>query len=97
YDYYAINGGNGMPLYRGNGLGQNGFVRATALPSAGGPHVLSVVMEGTNGTHYLDGVPNGSGSTPTVLGDTGAPLRIGSRNDLAQYMHGEIAEVLLFG
>lgn len=94
FDYYVQNSPLVTRLYRGNGT-VNGVVTGAA-PSPGVPHILSVVMQETNVNHFLDGAPNGSGVLSTTLGDTGAPLRIGSRNDLFQFMKGDLAEVLVF-
>ncbi|MDB6026088.1 MAG: Coagulation factor 5/8 type domain protein [Verrucomicrobiales bacterium] len=95
FDYYINNGANGMPLYRGNGT-VNARVLASALPSAGVPHIMTAVMAGTNVSHFLDGLANGTGNLSTTIADAGRPLKIGSRDALDQFMKGDIAEVLVF-
>jgi len=99
YDYYD----SATPeLFRGTGtLYSRNY--ATAGPSLGVPHVLSLTMQGTNIGQFLDGQPNGSGplaggngGSASTLADAGTWLGIGSRNDLAQFMNGEIAEVMIF-
>jgi hypothetical protein len=97
YDYYAASASD-LRFLRGNGTAS---VRTddAAAPSAGAPHVnLLTTAGGTNFSYYLDGVLSGTTITgPTAIADTGAPLLIGSRNDLAQFMNGEMAEVMIFG
>jgi len=58
-------------------------------------------MAGTNVSHFLDGAAAGTGIlnnslTASEITDAGLPLDIGSRNDLAQLMNGQIAEVMIF-
>ncbi len=96
YDYYAQTGGSAMSLFRGNGSSY-GYSKATSLPSIGVPHLMTVRMSGTNVTHFLDGKGNGGSGISTTLGDAGKGLRVGARHDFAQFMYGDIAEVLLFG
>ncbi len=100
YDYYVQSAASGAHLYRGNGSTYGQFT-ATSAPSVGQPHVLAVTMAGTNITHYLDGAAAGSGILNNSFNvanitDAGTPLGIGSRNDLAQLMNGDIAEVMIF-
>src|SRR4029077_4599521 len=82
-------------FYRGNGV-VNANVVATVIPSAGVQHVMSVAMQGTSVTHFLDGAANGTGTLSTTIADAGTPLRVGSRNDTLQFMKGDIAEALIF-
>ncbi len=96
YDYYAQTGGSAMSLFRGNGS-TYGYSKATALPSIGVPHVMTVRMSGTNVTHFLDGKGNGGSGISTTLADAGTGLRVGARIDLTQFMYGDIAEALVFG
>lgn len=93
FDYYVQNSTH-TRFYRGNGT-VNNLVTALA-PSAGVPHRLAVVMQGTNVSHFLDGNGNGTGILSTPMADSGTPLRIGSRNDLAQYMKGDLGEIMVF-
>jgi hypothetical protein len=97
YDFYVSTNANFYTLYRGNGSGNaHAAVKAAALPSTGVPHVLSVVMGGTNVTHFLDGLTNGSGSLLTTMADGGTPLDIGTRSDFVGFMAGDIAEIFIF-
>jgi Concanavalin A-like lectin/glucanases superfamily/Bacterial Ig-like domain len=96
YDYYANTAGQEL-LYRGNGQ-SSGEVTSTAGASAGVPQVLAVVA-GTNTTtvtHYLNGIANGSGTLTANIADGGNPLWIGGRNDLVQFMNGEMGEIMIF-
>lgn len=95
YDYY-ISSPTDFRLYRGNGVGANAVGRATAAPGVGTPHVIAVRMSGTNVAHFLDGLANGSATAVTEQADRGTPLRIGARDDLTQFMNGDIAELMLF-
>ncbi|MGH8022041.1 MAG: beta strand repeat-containing protein, partial [Limisphaerales bacterium] len=105
YDYNATTAGKEV-LYRGEGQNSGQFT-SSAGASAGDPHVLAVSMTGVvNGsgsgtvTHYLDGNLNGTGTltvgNPSRITDTGNPLWIGGRNDLVQWMNGQIGEIMIF-
>src|SRR6185369_12352610 len=94
YDYYILNATT-LRLLRGNGVASVG-PNFTTVPSAGVPHTLAVTMQGTTVTHYIDGVSIGTGTINTPMADSGTPMRIGSRNDLAQYMKGDIGEIMIF-
>jgi hypothetical protein len=93
FDYYAQSGTT-LRFYRGNGT-VNGLV-TTVPPSAGSPHVMSMVMSGTNVNQFLDGLTNSSGVLSTTIADGGTPLKIGTRDDFAQFMNGDISEVFIF-
>jgi hypothetical protein len=95
FDYYAQNGTT-LRFYRGNGSG-NGLVTGSKSISAGTPHLLSVTMQGTNVTQFLDSTLNVSASLSTPIADAGTPLKIGSRDDLFQFMKGDISEIIMFG
>jgi hypothetical protein len=94
YDYY-VSSPTDFRLYRGNGTA-SAVGRATAAPSTGVPHVIGVTMASTNVAHYLDGLANGTGTASTTMADGGTALRIGARDDLAQFMNGDFAEIMLF-
>jgi hypothetical protein len=53
-------------------------------------------MQGTNVNHFLDGNHNGTAGLSTTIADGGTPLLIGSRNDLSQFMNGDMSEIMLF-
>ena len=53
-------------------------------------------QQGTDVSHFLKAHPMELALSPTCSGDTGAPLRVGSRNDLFQFMKGDISEILVF-
>ncbi len=97
YDYYASSASD-LRFLRGNGTVS---FRAddSAAPAAGVPHVNSLTSQGgTNVSYFLDGkLVTSTNVTPTTLADAGTPLMIGSRNDLSQYMNGQMGEVMIFG
>jgi hypothetical protein len=57
---------------------------------------MSVVMSGTNVNQFLDGLANGSAILSTTIADAGTPLKIGTRDDFAQFMNGNISELMIF-
>ncbi|HEX3625647.1 MAG TPA: LamG-like jellyroll fold domain-containing protein [Verrucomicrobiae bacterium] len=94
YDYYAQSGN--VHFLRGNGSG-NAAVNSTTGPAVGVPHILDVVMLGTNVTHRLDGNPNGTGRLSTAIADSSQPVSIGAREDFHNFLTGGIAELILVG
>ncbi len=96
YDFYALNGTGQPRIYRGNGAAANATITATAGATSGLPHVITMVMQSTNVSHFLNGRPNGAGVLNTTIADAGTSLKIGNRDDLALPMKGEIAEILIF-
>jgi len=106
YDYYANAAGKEL-LFRGEGQNSGSVTSSGAAPTS--PCVIATTMSGiTNGalqgtgpvTHYLNGLANGSGTltvaAPSDIVDAGNPLWIGGRNDFAQWMNGQMGEVLIF-
>ncbi|HEX4121151.1 MAG TPA: LamG-like jellyroll fold domain-containing protein [Verrucomicrobiae bacterium] len=94
FDYYSRN--TAVALYRGNGT-VNGSVNGITVPSAGVPHVMDVVMQGTTVNHRLDGDFNGTGTISTTIVDQGTPLTIGTRDDGINRLNGDIAELIVIG
>jgi hypothetical protein len=47
-------------------------------------------------SHYLNEIPNGTGSLTRGDLDLGTPLRIGSRDDFATQFAGNLGEILLY-
>jgi hypothetical protein len=105
YDYYV--GAADASLYRGNGGSSgdgNSFGQFTAPtgPSVGVPHVLVVSEYGNAVKHFLDGnfvgtgVLNG-GFNVANIADGGNPLFVGSRADGAQWLTGDLAELMIAG
>lgn len=94
YDYYVWGSRNQTDFLRGNG---SVFGSATGtLPAAGTPHVLSVTMGGTNVSLFRDGAPDATGVINTNISDVGTPLYVGARSDFAQWMNGDMAEIMVF-
>jgi hypothetical protein len=101
FDYYFQNlsSGVGGRFYRGNqgsGGGAFGYVGATNNFPASQVHVVTIVTQGTNGMHYLDGLFNGSALLPVGVEDARTPTLLGWRVDNGLKLNGNIAEVLLF-
>lgn len=96
-DYYLLPGSGTPRFYRGNGAGASGSVDASQGPDAGVFAIVGFEMSGTLASHYLNGFPNGSGQITAPMADGGSPLRIGSRDDLATILKGDLAELLIFG
>jgi hypothetical protein len=94
YDYYA--NASAERLGRGNGA-TSVFVTATNMPAVGVPHILDVVMQGTNVLERLDGLINGRGSLKTTMTDNGDNLYIGSRVDGGNHLTGDLAELMVVG
>jgi hypothetical protein len=97
YDFYLVAGTGEPRFYRGNGSTSAAQVTGTIAPSLGVPHIVSVVMGGTSVAHFLDGAANGTGTLAATLGDNGDPLGIGTRNDGATKLKGDVAELFVFG
>lgn len=101
YDYYVQATNSGAHLYRGNGSTYGQFTAAQA-PSLGIPHVLMVTMAGSNITHFLDGMNEGTGIlnnnfAVTNISDAGHPLYLGTREDTANRLTGSISELIVAG
>jgi hypothetical protein len=94
YDYYASS--STVSLLRGNGSTSKS-VNSTKLPSVGIPHLLDAVMQGTTVTHRLDGNANGSGTLSTTITDDGQAVFIGTRQDAANRLTGDMAELIVVG
>jgi len=92
YDFYLLSG-SGLPnVLVGNG---GTFDSATGLvaPTPGQWNHLAVVRSGNTITHYLNGVPNGTGTItqPTLDGDM--PFIIGGRVEQSIWMRGALDDV----
>jgi Concanavalin A-like lectin/glucanases superfamily len=92
YDYYAT--ASVVQFYRGNGTTSKN-VASTNVPSTGVPHLLDVVMQGTNVTERLDGRVNGNGLLNTAVSDNGDPLYLGTRADAHNRLTGDLAELII--
>ena len=95
-DFYTLPGTGRPRIFRGNGSGSAGFSDALNSPVPGVFQIIAFDQSGTTLHHYLDGLPNGEGMITAVLGDTGAPLHIGTRGDQFTRMKGDIAEIIIY-
>lgn len=101
YDYYVVDTNTADRLYRGNGSAYGQFTGTTS-PSIGYPHILMVTETGNTVSHYLDGMPNGSGVLNNTFNessatDAGQPLSIGIRGDEVNRLTGDISELIIAG
>jgi hypothetical protein len=94
FDYYVRS--SAVQFYRGNGS-TYGLANASTVPSANVPHVMDVTMQGNTVTQRLDGQPNGITTISTSIGDNGDYVFIGMRNDLANRLKGDLAELIIVG
>jgi 3-methyladenine DNA glycosylase Tag len=97
YDFY-LNQTTGLPkFYRGNGnSGVTNFSLGTNPPALNQWQFIAVTMSGTNVTHYLNGVANGTGTINTTTTNGSDYLYIGSRGDLVTKMKGTLDEVRIY-
>jgi len=85
-----LNNGSGTPVwFRGNGTSEAAFGNGNA-PPLGEWSCIGVSQAGAVVTHYLNGIPNGSGSISATPADSGNPLYVGKRTD-GYYFDGDMA------
>jgi hypothetical protein len=95
-DFYTLPG-SGIPrVFRGNGAAGLGNVDAAGAPLAGEFAIVGFDMTATTLRHFLNGAENGTGEITATIGDTGAPLHIGTRGDQFTRMKGDIAEIIIY-
>ncbi len=87
YDFYIAKTTGVPAFFRGDGANP-AEVTADAAVSTDIPINMGVIMEGTSVIHYLDSIPNGSGTLSTTIADADTNLKIGSRDDLATHWKG---------
>lgn len=69
-----------IEFHRGNGT-LDAYVESTTPGPLNNWYCTAVTMTGTAVQHYLNGETNGSGTLSTTIGDSGNPMRMGSRAD----------------
>lgn len=95
FDYYLFSG-SGIPrVLVGNGSSSESVV-AVNPPNPGQWAHLAVVKNGTSITHYLNGMPNGTGTITHATADNNSSMMIGSRPDLFTKMKGSMDEVRIW-
>ncbi|MFK7935686.1 MAG: LamG-like jellyroll fold domain-containing protein, partial [Saprospiraceae bacterium] len=95
FDFY-LNQTSGAPrILVGDGSTAQIVVGTNAPPVGEWAH-LAVVKSGTSITHYLNGVPNGTGTITTPPVDNDGTLRLGTRDDESIWMKGRMDEVRLW-
>ncbi len=95
FDYYLLSGSGTPRILVGNGSTSE-FVNAVNSPTPGEWTHLAVVKNGTSVTHYLNGVPNGTGTITHPTADNNSSMIIGSRADLFTKMKGRMDEVRIW-
>ncbi|MCL5098766.1 MAG: Ig-like domain-containing protein [Candidatus Omnitrophica bacterium] len=97
---YRLQRDTGVPLFiRGGSVTQFKSIQVSGARAmkAGEYSVLGVEAAGQNITHFMNGVPNGTGViTVTPEASLVSTPRIGSRDDQVTQMKGDIAELLVF-
>lgn len=99
-DYY-VGANSGIPnVVRGYTTNDtqnvNQGVGAAGAVTANVPLVLGFQQASSNLTHYLNGSAFGSGKITLTPQDADTPLKIGSRDDFATKMKGDMAELLIY-
>ncbi|HEX7862192.1 MAG TPA: Ig-like domain-containing protein [Verrucomicrobiae bacterium] len=95
-DYYLVPN-SGIPrYYRGNPAGAIGFVDGTEAVPAGQYVIAGFGYSGITATHYLGAAENGALELDRPGGDSGTPLRIGTRGDSFTKLKGTLAEVIIY-
>ncbi len=96
-DYYLASGTGAATLYRANtgATAPQGVASTFAVP-AGWFVVVGFDVGGATVTHYLNGRADRTGTITLTPEDGGVPLRIGSRDDLATQMKGDLAELVIY-
>ncbi|MDB6040772.1 MAG: Coagulation factor 5/8 type domain protein [Verrucomicrobiales bacterium] len=96
-DYYLLPGSGTVSLWRGDGNGPNDKnLQSTRAVKANTWVVLGYVITNGTATLYLNGQPIGSSDMTTITGDSGLPLRIGSREDFVTRFKGDMAELVIY-
>ena len=96
-DYYLAAGTGIATLYRANtGTAAAQGVTSTFAVPTGQPVVVGFDIAGQAVTHYLNAQADRPGSITLTPEDGGLSLRIGSRDDLATQMKGDLAELLIY-
>ena len=95
-DFYLLPTTGRPRVFRGNGGGSAGSSDASNSPVPGEYVIIGFDHSGTAVHHYLNGEMNGEGTITATLGDTGAPLHIGTRGDQFTRMKGDIAEIVIY-
>lgn len=96
-DYYLASGTGIATLYRANtGTTPAQGVSSTFAVPTGWFVVVGFDIAGPTVTHYLNALPDRPGNITLTPEDGGAPLRIGSRDDLGTQMQGDLAELLIY-
>lgn len=95
-DLYALPTSGAPRFFRGNGVSGAQQVTGTRGYPANTFILAGVQQGGRTATHYLGGAANGSGTITAATVDGNRSLRVGSRDDGATRMKGDIAELLIY-
>jgi ligand-binding sensor domain-containing protein/signal transduction histidine kinase len=94
FDLY-LNPGGQPRFFMGDGQSY-GFVWGNKTFATGEVRILAVFVEGINATTLIDGDYNGHSAITNPSKDLGGPLLIGTRDDFAQWLKGDLAELIYF-
>ncbi len=95
FDLYLHPPEGELRLFTGDGIGYS-YLFGKETIRENGWRIVSVVIRGTNAMTYLDGNFNGSKAMPVTMADAGGALRIGTRDDFAHWLNGDLAELIFF-
>ena len=96
-DIYTLPGSGVPRLYRGDGTDAgSGNLDGLRGLRAGSFELVGIMCAGTATTHYLSGLPNGTGNINSVNVDLDTPLKIGTRDDFLTRLSGDLAELLIY-
>ncbi|HKS38643.1 MAG TPA: Ig-like domain-containing protein, partial [Verrucomicrobiae bacterium] len=94
-DYYVLPGSGVPRAFRGGDAGNDSVDGAGRL-ATNAYLVVGFNQAGNAFSHHLNGAPFGAGSMDAVPTDAGKPLKIGTRDDFATQMKGDIGELLIY-
>lgn len=95
FDYYLLKDSGRPRILVGNDSNFQ-FVDATNAPTPGQWAHLAVVKNGTSITHYLNGLPNGTGTVTFPAVDNASSMIIGSRAGFPIPMKGNMDELRIW-
>lgn len=94
-DFYAMPGSGILRFYTGDGATIS-FMDGQRPLQAGATQIVGVARWGNTVRQYLNGQPNGAGTTSAPSLDLGMPLTIGTRDNFETQLLGDLAELLIY-
>lgn len=94
FDYFFTTAGLAQ-VNRGDNRGTSAAVSSSPIPT--GTNVITgFTVDGSTGTHYFQGLPNGTGQFGYGTIDDGTSLYIGARDDFNVMFKGNIGELMIY-